>query len=110
MQAAAAAERRAARLQELEQKIRDELPEAVRQVLRLTQVLNSAPEDRERECRQELALAAHRLRGRAASLQLSVLCAAAGAVERLSATSASPVTLGAAAASCERALAGAPTP
>jgi HPt (histidine-containing phosphotransfer) domain-containing protein len=100
-----AADRRTARLHELEHKMRSELPSTLAELRSLIQKLAAAPADRRSECQRELEQAAHRLRGRAAALQLPALCAAAAAVERLSMTLATERSLGLALARCEFALA-----
>lgn len=71
----------------------------------LTESLVAAPAGERSERLQELEHAAHRLRGRAATLRLSALCTAAAALERLATTSAPAESLRLALAHCERALA-----
>ena len=76
------------RLQQLELKMHSELPAMLQQLQDLQQRLaDTLPADAV-TARRELVFASHRLRGRAAMLQLAELCAAAATVEQLAANGA----------------------
>jgi HPt (histidine-containing phosphotransfer) domain-containing protein len=100
----ATAERRAARLRELDLKMRKELPDSILQLRGLIHSLLVAPPNQWSEHQQELERAAHWLRGRAGTLQLSALCAAAATLEQLSISSYTAASLEVALVHCERAL------
>ncbi len=100
-----AVERRRTRLRELEEKMRSDLPHTLLELRRLTQSLIAAPAGARDGHQRDLEQAAHRLRGRAATLQLPALCIAAANMERLSMISTTAESLDIALAQCERALA-----
>jgi HPt (histidine-containing phosphotransfer) domain-containing protein len=75
---------RAARLREIEDRMRREIPDNLATLRRLVRLLSELPPAGVPAQREQLGHAAHRLRGRAGMLQLAQLCEAAACLEQAS--------------------------
>jgi HPt (histidine-containing phosphotransfer) domain-containing protein len=94
---------RAARLREIEDKMRREIPANLVNLRRLVRVLSELPAAGAPAQREELGDAAHRLRGRAGMLQLAALCEAAACLEQASGEAVDTVRLDRLVEACQQA-------
>ena len=94
---------RAARLREIEDRMRREIPANLLNLRRLVHLLSQLPAAGVPAQRDELRHAAHRLRGRAGMLQLAPLCEAVACLEQASGDDVDPVGLDRLLEACQQA-------
>jgi hypothetical protein len=94
---------RGARLREIEDRMRREIPDNLLNLRRLVHLLSELPAAGVPAQREQLGHAAHRLRGRAGMLQLGPLCEAAACLEQASGEDVDVVRLDRLVEACQRA-------